>query len=100
MLTRSMSKLLLQSPIGTGTPGLSFVSPSPSPGPGAGLASSPSLPGLDRLPQELLVTILSYLPLSDIGNLSLGGSMRIREQITSWINTRNFRNKVAQFTIL
>ena len=97
MLTRSMSKLLLQSP--TGTPGLSFVSPSPSPGPGARLASSPSLRGLDRLPQELLVTILSYLPLSDIGKLSLCGSMRIREQITSWINTRNFRNKVDTSTI-
>ena len=87
MLTRSMSQLLLQSP--TGFLGLSLVSPSPSPGPGAPLASSPSTPGLHRLPQELLVTILSYLPLSDIGNLSLCGSMRIREQITSWMNTSN-----------
>ena len=91
MLTRSMAKLILQSP--TGSLGLTFVSPSPSPGPGARLATSPS-PGLHRLPQELLVTILSYLPLSDIGNLSLCGSMRIREQVTSWMNTRTFRNKV------
>ena len=87
-----MAKLILQSP--TGSLGLTFVSPSPSPGPGAPLASSPSTPGLHRLPQELLVTILSYLPLSDIGNLSLCGSMRIREQVTSWMNTSNFCNKV------
>ena len=92
MLTRSMAKLILQSP--TGSLGLTFVSPSPSPGHCARLASSPSLRGLDRLPQELLVTILSYLPLSDIGNLSLCGSMRIREQITSWMNTSNLRIKV------
>ena len=91
MLTRSMAKLILQSP--TGSLGLTFVSPSPSPGPGARLATSP-FPGLHRLPQELLVTILSYLPLSDIDNLSLCGSMRIREQVTSWMNTSNFRNKV------
>ena len=92
-----MSKLILQSP--TGSLGLTFVSPSPSPGPGARIAS-PSLSGLHKLPQELLVTILSYLSLSEIGKLSLCGSMRIREQIASWINTRNFRNKVLKSQII
>ena len=88
-----MSKLILQSP--TGSLGLTFVSPSP----GSRLASSPPPPGLDRLPQELLVTILSYLDLAEIGKLSLCGSMRIREQITSWMSTRNFGNKVPRSSI-
>lgn len=88
-----MSKLILQSP--TGSLGLTFVSPSP----GSRLASSPAPPGLHRLPQELLVTILSYLDLTEIGKLSLCGSMRIREQITSWMSTRNFRNKVLRFFV-
>jgi len=88
MLTRSMSKLILQSP--TGSLGLTFVSPSP----GSRLASSPPPPGLYKLPQELLVIILSHLDLSEIGNLSLCGSERIREQITSWMSTRSFRNQV------
>ena len=85
-----MSKLILQSP--TGSLGLTFVSPSP----GSRLASSSPPPCLDRLPQELLVTILSYLDLAEIGKLSLCGSMRIREQISSWMSTRNFRNKVKR----
>ena len=93
MLTRSMAKLILQSP--TGPLSLTFVSPSPSPVHNSRLVSSLPLPGLHNLPQELLVTILSYLSLPDIGNLSLCGSLRIRDQITTWMTSRNFCNKVT-----
>ena len=50
---------------------------------------------LERLPQEMFVQIISMISLSDLGNLSLTGSARLREKIISWINSRSFQNKMA-----
>ena len=50
---------------------------------------------LERLPQEMFVQIISMISLSDLGNLSLTGSARLREEIISWINSRSFQNKMA-----
>ena len=50
--------------------------------------------GLEQLPQELLVHILSFLSLSDIGNLCLTGSSRLGEQVTTWMLSRAFARKV------
>ena len=90
MLTRSLSKLLLQSP--TGVLGISFISHFQETE--HGLDHVP--PGLHNLPQEIFVLIVSMLPLSDIGNLALCGSNVVREKIISWIQSRAFRSKVEQ----
>ena len=50
---------------------------------------------LERLPQEMFVQIISLISLSDLGNLSLTGSPRLREKIISWINSRSFQRKMA-----
>ena len=50
--------------------------------------------GLEQLPQELLVHILSFLSLSDIGNLCLTGSSRLGDQVTTWMLSRAFAMKV------
>ena len=85
MLTRSMSKLLLQSPMGMG---LSVH------GHGSQSRALATATGLEQLPQELLVHILSFLSLSDIGNLCLTGSSRLGDQITTWMLSRAFARKV------
>ena len=80
-----MSKLLLQSPMGMG---LSVH------GHGSQSQALATATGLEQLPQELLVHILSFLSLSDIGNLCLTGSSRLGEQVTTWMLSRAFARKV------
>ena len=50
---------------------------------------------LEQLPQELYVHILSMLSLSDVGNLSLTGSTRIRTKIIDWIMSKSFQRKIS-----
>ena len=50
---------------------------------------------LERLPQEMFVQIISLISLSDLGNLSLTGSPRLREKIISWITSRSFTKKMS-----
>ena len=80
-----MSKLLLQSPMGMG---LSVH------GHGSQSQALATATGLEQLPQELLVHILSFLSLSDIGNLCLTGSSRLGDQVTTWMLSRAFARKV------
>ena len=39
------------------------------------------------IPDELFVHILSFLPMSDIGNLSLTGSYLLRDKVIAWIKS-------------
>ena len=50
---------------------------------------------LEQPPQELYVHILSMLSLSDVGNLSLTGSTRIRTKIIDWIMSKSFQRKIS-----
>ena len=92
MLTRSLSKLLLQSP--TGVLGISYISQHNR----AELHMNHVLPApsLPNLPQEIFVFILSMLPLSDVGNLALCGSNDVRDKIITWIQSRAFHKKVER----
>ena len=50
---------------------------------------------LEQLPQELFVRILSMMSLTDVGNLSLTGSTRIRTKIIDWIKSKSFQKKIS-----
>ena len=50
---------------------------------------------LEQLPQELFVRILSMMSLSDVGNLSLTGSTRIRTKIIDWMKSKSFQKKIS-----
>ena len=50
---------------------------------------------LEEIPQEMFVLIISQLSLSDLGNLSLTGSSRIKAKITDWIMSRSFLKKIS-----
>ena len=50
---------------------------------------------LEELPQELFVHVISMLPLSDVGTLSLTGSSRIQAKIIDWITSRSFLKKIS-----
>ena len=43
----------------------------------------------------MFVQIISLISLSDLGNLSLTGSPRLREKIISWITSRSFTKKMS-----
>ena len=68
-----------------------------------GVRRIPSLPGedpgyshyLERLPQEMFVHIINMISLSDLGNLSLTGSSRLRDKIISWITSGSFLKKMS-----
>ena len=88
MVTRSLAKLMLLSPTGQLT-----VRYHPYPD-GSNKSHHPSVNSrkaqLQFLPQELFVEILKMLSLNDIGNLSLCGSVDIRDKIVSWIQSKSF----------
>ena len=50
---------------------------------------------LEQLPQELFVRILSMMSLTDVGNLSLTGSTRIRTKIIDWMKSKSFQKKIS-----
>ena len=68
-----------------------------------GVRRIPSLPDedpgyshyLERLPQEMFVHIIYMISLSDLGNLSLTGSPRLRDKIISWITSSSFQRKMS-----
>jgi len=95
MLTRSLSKLMLQSP--TGMLSLAFIK-DPSRSQIIASLNEPRNHFLS-LPQELLVLILKMLSISDIGNLCLCGSMELRDRIITWIQSRSFAKKVQGYLI-
>lgn len=95
MLTRSLSKLILQSP--TGMLSLAYIQ-DPSRSQIIASLNEPRNHFLS-LPQELLVHILNLLSISDIGNLCLSGSMELRDRIITWIQSRSFANKVRGYLL-
>ena len=87
MLTKKMSMLNFESPansIQLGARGASTTSEDPK-----------DHYYLEQLPQELFVRILSMLSLSDVGNLSLTGSTRIRTKIIDWMKSKSFQKKIS-----
>ena len=50
---------------------------------------------LERLPQEMFVKIISLISLSDLGNLALTGSTRLKDKIISWITSSSFQRKMS-----
>ena len=78
MLTRSLSKLMLCSP--TTTKSLARDA-----------SEEPCSPVLCNylvlIPEEILSTIFSYLPLADIGQLCLTGSSLLTNRVVSWLTS-------------
>ena len=50
---------------------------------------------LQSLPSELFYDILGRITLKDIGNLSLTGSISLREKIMDWIKSASFQRTIA-----
>ena len=86
MLTRSLSKLFLQSPTGMLT--ITTISSASSSQQCFSLIERS--PQLHNLPQEILVHILCHLSTSDVGNLCISGSLILRDKIISWIQSKSF----------
>ena len=86
MLTRSLSKLMLQSPT---TTKLVFMDPEAS----SGSTFQPN--HLALIPDEVLSHIISFLSLTDIGMICLTGSSWLRDRMVAWINTTSCSRKVS-----
>lgn len=88
MLTRSLSKLRLGSPTTT----KSWMKESIE-------EERPSVIGnyLLLIPEEILFTIFSYLPLADIGQLCLTGSSLLTTRVVTWLNCNLCAKKVSMF---
>ena len=78
MLTRSLAKLMLDSPTNTKLVPLIKWSP-----PQQIIPTNYLL----IIPDELLTRIFSFLPLSDIGMICLIGSSLLRDKVVAWITT-------------
>ena len=78
MLTRSLAKLMLDSPTNTKLVPLIKWSP-----PQQIIPTNYLL----IIPDELLTRIFSFLPLSDIGMICLTGSSLLRDKVVAWITT-------------
>ena len=86
MLTRSLSKLMLCSP--TTTKSLARdASEEP--------CSSVLCNYLVLIPEEILSTIFSYLPLADIGQLCLTGSSLLTTRVVTWLTSSLCAKKVS-----
>ena len=88
MLTRSLSKLMLCSPTTT----KSWMKKSSE-------EERPLVIGnyLVLIPEEILFTIFSYLPLTDIGQLCLTGSSLLINRVVTWLNSSLCAKKVSMF---
>ena len=89
MLTRSLSKLVLNSP--TSTPRL--VSMDTESYCGRSIVSRPN--HLLLIPDEVLSHIISFLSMADIGILCLTGSSSLRDRVVVWITTTSLAKKVT-----